>query len=75
MKDTCTSSYTDVCFVDANGPSLPSIQRYGYGGWVQLHHHCKGKARMMKDGQVFRVVEDKCWSPEARLKEMDNTGQ
>ncbi|XP_002737240.1 2-amino-3-carboxymuconate-6-semialdehyde decarboxylase-like [Saccoglossus kowalevskii] len=49
-------------------------ERYGYGGWVQLHHHCKDKAKMMKDGQMFREVQPNCWDPEVRIQEMDETG-
>lgn len=52
-----------------------NIQRYGYGGWIQLHHHCAGKAKMVKDGKLFREIEENCWSPEVRLKEMDAAGR
>ena len=37
-------------------------------------HPEQGRARMMKDGQLFREIDDNCWSPEARLQEMDATG-
>ena len=49
-------------------------RRYGYGGFVQLVHDSPGRARMMRDGQCFRIIESNCWSAERRLEECDRHG-
>lgn len=36
--------------------------------------HRDGKACMMKNGELFRVVQKNCWDLKERLKEMDETG-
>jgi aminocarboxymuconate-semialdehyde decarboxylase len=51
-------------------PRWPDLkERYGYGGFVRLDHHKPGCARMMKDDQFFREVEENLWDPDKRLEE------
>jgi aminocarboxymuconate-semialdehyde decarboxylase len=56
-------------------PTWPDLrQRYGYGGFVQLEAEDSERARMMRDGQCFRIVESNCWSAERRIEECDRDG-
>jgi len=50
--------------------NIPNFQeKFGYGGFIHLEHHKPCCARMMKDSQFFREVEDNCWDAETRMKE------
>lgn len=44
--------------------------KFGYGEFIQLHHHEKGKAWMMQGNKRFREILENCWNPEVRIKEM-----
>ena len=49
-------------------------EKFGYGGWISLDHHCPGCARMMVDGRHFRDVDANCWDPEVRIRDCDTHG-
>jgi len=46
-------------------------KRYGYGGWLQLEHPCGCRARLTRDGELFREIDPNCWDPEVRIQECD----
>jgi len=50
----------------------PDLQaRYGYNGFINIHHHQDCKAQLIKDGKLFREVNDNLWDPIKRTKEFD----
>lgn len=49
------------------------FQKFGYGEFIHLVHHCPGCARMIKGDKIFREVEQNCWDSNVRMKEMDLT--
>ena len=63
--------------IDIHTHIMPStmpnwVQKFGYGEFIHLEHrNCK--ACMMKGDTVFREVENNCFDPAERIKEMDDT--
>ncbi len=49
------------------------FQKFGYGEFIRLEHHKPCCARMIKGDKVFREIEQNCWDPHVRTKEMDMT--
>ncbi len=48
--------------------------KFGYDGFVHLHHHKPGFARMMIGDKFFREIEENCWNPEKRIEDMEMVG-
>lgn len=55
-----------------NWPDL--CQRYGYPGWVSIEHCGACRARLWRDGQMFREIHSNCWDPQVRIGDCDAAG-
>jgi len=55
-----------------NWPNLK--EKYGYGGFVNIEHTAPCKARLVRDGVLFREIEENCWNAESRLRECSKHG-
>ncbi len=47
-------------------------ERFGYGGFISLHHHQPCCAKMMIDDKFFREIQSNCWDPVVRISECNH---
>lgn len=57
----------------AIAPRLPDLTRHP-GRWPSVQQVAPDRALIMLDGQLYREVDDRCWSAERRLRDMDAEG-
>ncbi|MCX7743008.1 MAG: amidohydrolase [Flavobacteriales bacterium] len=49
---------------------LPDFaKKFGYDGFIHLHHHRPGYARMMQGEKFFREIQENCWDEKVRIHE------
>src|SRR5277367_4361265 len=55
--------------------ALPDLRRaYPHDSWPSVEHTDETAARLLFGGQPYRGIDDRCWSPEVRLSDMDCNG-
>jgi aminocarboxymuconate-semialdehyde decarboxylase len=53
--------------------TLPNwSEKFGYGDFIYLQHHRKGRAKMMRGNQFFREIGENAWNPKIRINEFRN---
>jgi aminocarboxymuconate-semialdehyde decarboxylase len=69
-----TKIFTSMLKIDMHTHILPKeipnfAKKYGYDGFIRLHHHREGFARMMQGEKFFREIGENCWDPKVRIEE------
>jgi aminocarboxymuconate-semialdehyde decarboxylase len=55
--------------------NIPDFARkFGYEGFIRLHHHKPGAARMIQGERFFREIQANCWDPALRIQEYAEHG-
>jgi aminocarboxymuconate-semialdehyde decarboxylase len=50
---------------------LPDFsKKFGYGEFITLDHHEKGRAWMIQGNKRFREIVENCWDPAVRIEDM-----
>jgi len=55
-------------------PRLPDLGATHAGRWPQVEPFAEGRARILLDGRLYREVDERCWSAQRRLRDMDAVG-
>jgi aminocarboxymuconate-semialdehyde decarboxylase len=55
-------------------PDLPDVGERYEGAFPVVRRTAPDRAQIFMDGRLYREVDDRCWSAEARVKDMDAEG-
>ncbi|HMG17030.1 MAG TPA: amidohydrolase family protein, partial [Saprospiraceae bacterium] len=72
-------SYQDILKLDIHTHIIPEhiphwVEKFGYSGFIDLHHHAPCKAKMMIGDKFFREIGHNTWDAEVRIQECDMDG-
>jgi aminocarboxymuconate-semialdehyde decarboxylase len=72
LRDQPPDGLVDV-HTHAVAPRLPDLTSYA-GRWPTVEQVSPDRARILLDGVPYREVDERCWSPRRRLRDMDVAG-